>query len=393
MTNFHGFRPERNETWRPELYDLGVIGGSSSPDQRLTHGLEVNAFTLNSPAGPELTATWSWAPSQLSRDSVRRLSKQWFDIIKVMTEYKMPAGHANLTPSDFPLLKLIQPEIDTLAVEYPSIEDILPLSPLQEGMLFRNILDSEGPDNYTVQLVLDLAGPLDPAALREAGNALFRRHANFRAGFYHKGDVQPVQVIQKQVFPAWRDVDLTAVSGAERALSQEKLLAAERAQRVDLSRPPLTRFLLVKLEADRHLFAMTSHHILLDGWSLHIVLAEFLTLYGRKGQLKSRRPFRDYLAWIARQDHDAARKAWRATLAGLEAPALLGAGELVAAGSAPLRLTQNAVVIDDGGACPTGAPAGADLEHDRASCLGGPARQDHAIKGRRFRCCRVGQAT
>lgn len=140
-----------------------------------------------------------------------------------------------MTPSDFPLLKLIQPEIDTLAVEYPSIEDILPLSPLQEGMLFRNILDSEGPDNYTVQLVLDLAGPLDPAALREAGNALFRRHANFRAGFYHKGDVQPVQVIQKQVFPAWRDVDLTAVSGAERALSQEKLLAAERAQRVDLA--------------------------------------------------------------------------------------------------------------------------------------------------------------
>ena len=66
-----------------------------------------------------------------------------------------PAGW---TPSDLALVDLTQGEIERLESEYPEIEDILPLSPLQEGLLFHALYDAQGPDVYTVQLELELEG-------------------------------------------------------------------------------------------------------------------------------------------------------------------------------------------------------------------------------------------
>ena len=73
------------------------------------------------------------------------------------------------TPSDLPLLALSQAEIERLENRYPRIEDILPLSPLQEGLLFHALYDAQGPDVYTVQLLLELDGPLHAGDARGGG--------------------------------------------------------------------------------------------------------------------------------------------------------------------------------------------------------------------------------
>lgn len=68
-----------------------------------------------------------------------------------------------------------------------ALEDILPLSPLQEGLLFHNVFDEKALDIYTVQMVLDLEGALDAKALRTAAAALLARHANLRTALRHEG--------------------------------------------------------------------------------------------------------------------------------------------------------------------------------------------------------------
>lgn len=222
------------------------------------------------------------------------------------------------------------------------LEDILPLTPLQEGLLFHALYDERQLDVYTVQFVLTLDGVVDAGALRAACAALLRRHANLRAGFLHEGLDQPVQVVPTDVPLPWEEADLREhgddVSAVEAGTA--RLLADHRERRFELSRPPLLRFLLIRLPDGRYRFALTNHHILLDGWSMPVLMRELLALYAHGGDgsaLPRATPYRAYLDWLSRRDQDAARRAWTAALAGLDEPTRLPrAGARTRAGSAVL---------------------------------------------------------
>ncbi|MFE9046489.1 condensation domain-containing protein, partial [Streptomyces sp. NPDC012421] len=206
------------------------------------------------------------------------------------------------------------------------LEDILPLSPLQEGMLFHSVYDTTAPDVYAAQLVVDLEGPLDRDALRAAAGGLLARHGNLRAGFRYQGLSRSVQIVPREVPLPWRDVDLTGVPEAGRGAAADRVVEEERGRRFDLAEPPLLRCTLVRQGETSHRFVLTFHHILLDGWSLPIVWRELLALYAGKGvarELPAVRPFRAYLSWLARQDHAAARAAWNEALAGTDGPTLV----------------------------------------------------------------------
>ncbi|MCF1594979.1 amino acid adenylation domain-containing protein [Streptomyces muensis] len=208
----------------------------------------------------------------------------------------------------------------------PGLQDILPLAPLQEGMLFHSVYDEESPDVYLVQQAIDLEGDLDAQALRAACRALLRRHANLRAAFRYQGLKRPVQLIPHEVDLPWEELDLTERPEAERLAAADRALEQDRLRRFDLGRPPLMRFTLMRLGAGRYRFVLTNHHILLDGWSRPMLVRELLALYRAKGDdsaLPRVRPFRDYLHWLAGQDRDAATAAWRSALAGLDGPTLV----------------------------------------------------------------------
>ncbi|GLZ39390.1 non-ribosomal peptide synthetase [Actinokineospora sp. NBRC 105648] len=195
------------------------------------------------------------------------------------------------------------------------LRDILPLSPLQEGLLFHGIYDETAPDVYLVQQVFSLAGTLDEDRLRSAAALLLDRHANLRAAFRHQGLSKPVQLIPHGVKVPWRSVDLSGEPDADAAA--DRLLAEDRVTRFDLGKPPLIRFTLLRLGNDRYRFALTNHHILLDGWSRPVLVRELFRLYlrGADAGLPPVRPFKDYLSWLAAQDRDQATAAWRECLA------------------------------------------------------------------------------
>src|ERR1700686_1542720 len=111
------------------------------------------------------------------------------------------------------------------------IEDILPLSPLQEGLLFHALFDAQGPDFYTMQLAFVIEGPLESDALRAAADALVQRHASLRAAFRHENLSRPVQIILPAVRVPWRSIDLSVLDEAAREEHWERLLLEDRAER------------------------------------------------------------------------------------------------------------------------------------------------------------------
>jgi amino acid adenylation domain-containing protein len=207
-----------------------------------------------------------------------------------------------------------------------ALADILPLTPLQEGMLFHHLYTKDQPDVYAAQLVVQLAGELDLAALKAAVQAMLMRHANLRVAFRYEGLSRPVQVIPRTVEAPWQEFDLEQLTADEQRAETEQLIAADRARRFDLASPPLMRFTLIRLGPRRFQLVMSNHHIVLDGWSMPIFLRELVALYESHGDpraLPRVRPYRDYLGWLAAQDRGAAEDAWRAALAGLTGPTLV----------------------------------------------------------------------
>ncbi|GHA72427.1 non-ribosomal peptide synthetase [Streptomyces termitum] len=198
------------------------------------------------------------------------------------------------------------------------LSDVLPLTPLQEGLLFHAVYDRRELDVYAVQLVLDLEGPLDRGALKAAAAGVLARHPNLRAGFRYRKNGQPVQLIPRAVPVPWREVD-----GPD---DLEALTDRDRTEPFDVGRPPLIRFTLVGTGADRHRLLVTCHHILLDGWSMPLLLSELFTAYAAGGDasgLPAVTAYKSYLSWLDRQDEEAAATAYGELLGGLEEPTRL----------------------------------------------------------------------
>ncbi|MGW4642220.1 amino acid adenylation domain-containing protein [Sphaerisporangium sp. NPDC004334] len=215
-----------------------------------------------------------------------------------------------------------------------AFEDVLPLAPMQEGLLFHALAEEDGVDTYTVRMVLEIEGRLDPGVLRTAARALLRRHPNLRVSFRQRKTGQPMQVVHRDVEPPWEQADLSGLPAKEQEAELARLFEAEQGRRFDLATPPALRFTLVRLDDEHHRLMVTNHHILFDGWSLPILLRELLALYHSRGDasaLPRVTPFREYLTWLAGQDEAEAEREWRAALDGLTEPTRLfpGAAEQV----------------------------------------------------------------
>ncbi|MEU5106527.1 MULTISPECIES: amino acid adenylation domain-containing protein [unclassified Streptomyces] len=206
-----------------------------------------------------------------------------------------------------------------------NFQDVLPLTPLQEGLLFHAVYEQQAElDVYAVQLVLDLEGPLDTGRLKAAAAALLQRHPNLRAAFRYRGNGDPVQLIPRAVEVPWTETDLRSLAPEERAAEAERLTDEDRVRRFDVHRPPLLRFIVLDLGGGAHRVVLTAHQMVFDGWSMPLIVRELFTLYGGNATaLAPAAPYKSYLAHLAGQDRAAAEEAWRGALAGLDEPTLV----------------------------------------------------------------------
>ncbi|MFE4421469.1 amino acid adenylation domain-containing protein [Streptomyces sp. NPDC056817] len=323
--------------WAPQS-----ASGGGDEDMPLVHAIDVDALTLDSHDGAHLHATWSWPDGLLTEDDVRDLAETWFRALDALAAHAERQGAGGHTPSDFTLVSLTQNEIDALEGSCPQLTDVLPLAPMQEGLLFHALFDQDAADVYTVQLFLGMDGALDVRALRTAAQALLRRHPNLRSGFRHEQVGTPVQVVHHEVELPWETHDLRRLDPDEQSAELARIAADERGRRFDLATPPLLRFVLVRLADDHCRLVLTCHHILLDGWSMPLLAQELFTLYAHGGDdtgLPRATPYRDYLSWLAAQDRQVAEEAWRRALAGIAEPTLLAPTSTGTTALPPERVT------------------------------------------------------
>ncbi|MBF6395683.1 amino acid adenylation domain-containing protein [Nocardia cyriacigeorgica] len=252
------------------------------------------------------------------------LSRRGFGELALAAE-QVVAPAPERSSSRRPLVELPQSELDALTARYGPIADVLPLSPLQEGLLYHALRDGTD-DVYTMTARFDLAGPLDPAQLAVAVRAMLSRHPNLGAAFCYEFD-QPVQVVPASPRLDWRVEDLRADADPE--LLADELERDAGAAPFDIGEPPLLRILVIRLTETASRLILTAHHLLADGWSIPIMLRETLALY--HGDEPARGGYYgDYLAWLADRDVDAALNRWGEYLTGVERPSLVG--EVIAAG-------------------------------------------------------------
>ncbi|WP_425424389.1 amino acid adenylation domain-containing protein [Streptomyces lushanensis] len=253
---------------------------------------------------------------------------------------------------DGPLLALTVDEIAEIQGAEPLlVEDLLPLTPLQQGFLYHAVAGGSGSggsgaDAYTVQQIIELAGPVDGEALRAAAQGLLDRHAPLRAAFRQYGtDGAAAQIIARGLTLPWREVDLSGQGESVRESLAEAVAADERAHRFDPARPPLLRCALVRYGPERAALILTFHHIIADGWSLPILHGELMASYGGDAPaLPEVAPYRAHLRRLAGLDHEAARATWRAALAGLDEPTRLVRAP---AGTGPIRPGQIRVELSE----------------------------------------------
>jgi amino acid adenylation domain-containing protein/non-ribosomal peptide synthase protein (TIGR01720 family) len=312
----------------------------TNPEMPLAHLIAVGAVTIEGPGGPILTATWTWASAAVPETTVRAMAEIWRKFLEGLVEEVGQGAHGQ-TPSDFALVRISQSQIEHLEAEYPSLEEILPLSPLQEGLLFHSLYDDAQRDVYTIQVAVTLEGKLDRERLYWAAETMLRRHANLRAVMRHEGLDKPVQIIARDFEMSWKETHSPR--------DPETLLTADRGRRFDLTTGPLLRFSLnplvepKKIAGDRHLLVVTIHHILMDGWSLPVFFRELLTLYSGGTDvagLPEVRPYSQYLSWLSKRDNERALHAWRNYLADVIEPTRLAGIRSPDAGySSPERWT------------------------------------------------------
>ncbi len=218
-----------DELWRISQDGLSITDAATAVPMPLGHTVELNAGTIDTDTGPHLHATWTWAPSALDHNQISRLSQLWFDALTGICAHVQHGG-GGLTPSDITPARLSQQQIDQLQ-QHHRIADILPLTPLQQGLLFHaGTTQGNHDDLYAMQLDITVTGPLDPHRLRDAVHTVVNRHPNLAARFCQQFD-QPVQIIPADPVVPWRYVELDADDATPMSMSRSSACALPNAPR------------------------------------------------------------------------------------------------------------------------------------------------------------------
>jgi hypothetical protein len=200
----------------------------------------------------------------------------------------------------------------------PAVERVFALTPLQEGLLVDSLAAPEA-SLYLEQIVLDLPGDISVRAMAGAWRAAVARHAILRTSFHWRDLERPLQVVHRAAIVPIVHQDLSRLAAQRRAEAVHQFLEQDKAQLFAFDRPPLLRLAVLRHGAHRHQLVVTLHHILLDGWSLGILMTDVARLYtslaaGATPRLEPPPAFADYVAWIGAQDPGAAERYWRREL-------------------------------------------------------------------------------
>ncbi len=298
---------------------------------RRPHLVEINALVVHG----RLEARWSYSRRAHRVETMHQVADAYAAALRGIISHCSAPGVRGYTPSDFPLAALDQATLDRIVGDASDIEDIYPLTPLQE--LFVGYADPATDPGFE-QWRYMLRGHVDVDALRAAWEFVATRHAIMRTSFVSEGLPRSLQVVRIRAELPWAEHDLRDLAPAERTRRANELLALDREHGFAFDRAPLMRIALMRLADEEFELVWTNHHLLFDRWSWPLVLLEISRAYpafaaGETPVLQPAARYADFIAWQQEQSHDEARAFWSGHFASFEAPPRLAMVNAAAAGA------------------------------------------------------------
>jgi amino acid adenylation domain-containing protein/non-ribosomal peptide synthase protein (TIGR01720 family) len=307
----------------------------SSGQFQSLEGQRSNLIDINAIINDEqLQINWIYNSNIHQHTTIENLAQEFVSCLQELIVHCLEPENIGYTPTDFPLIKLNQRELDLVLAKlallgklgkksWQNIEDIYPLSPMQEGMLFESLY---APDEgiYFEQITCTFTGNLNVSAFSQAWQQLVARHSIFRTAMEWESLSQPVQVLSRQVDVTIDTVDWRELSNIEQQAQLETFLSEQRREGFQLSQAPLIRLYLLQLDDNIYQFVWCHHHILFDGWSLPLIWKDLFKFYqaisqGQSLELQPTISYRNYIAWLQQQNLDLAKEFWREKLIGFNA--------------------------------------------------------------------------
>ncbi|MFD2168564.1 non-ribosomal peptide synthase/polyketide synthase [Tumebacillus lipolyticus] len=311
-------------------------GSGKSERIRREHLLEINGMI----ASGQLRMSVTYSKGIHHRATIERLAQSYVEAMQELIAHCARADTVSFTPSDLPAARLEQRDLDAFlahlhdqGIDPHNLETLYPLSPMQQGMLYHSLLMPES-GVYVTQVSASLRGVLDMNALQRAWNAVIERHPILRTGFHQPAGRVPMQAVLRKVEMPLELLDWQNESEAmqEQAMQEQAMhafLRHDQERGFDPACAPLMRLTLIQTGHHQARLVWTSHHLLLDGWSMPIVFQEVFALYraevsGQELRLQSARPYGDYIAWLSAQNIEQAEQFWQARIESFAEPTLLG---------------------------------------------------------------------
>ncbi|MBC9727764.1 non-ribosomal peptide synthetase [Streptomyces sp. TRM68367] len=298
-------------------HTTGQLGEKRDPRMRLPRPLEFNAIAEPTSVGGEyeLVTAISWPDGMFTDEDIATLGAYFRGALAGLAALD-EGGHS---PSDFPLVPLTQADVD--ALDGPALRDILPLTPLQEGLYFHSVFDDSA-GAYVEQQLLTLDGEVDADRLAAAATRLLTLFPNLAARFVALADGRVVSVLDSGVEAPFTVLDRPGITDAEIRDYAER----DRRAGFDLATGPLMRYTLIRAGDGRGVLVQTVHHIIADGWSVPPMLRALLAEYHAPGTVHPLGGFPDYVRRLAGRDDDESDRVWREQLADLPGPSLVAEG-------------------------------------------------------------------
>ncbi|WP_437952670.1 non-ribosomal peptide synthase/polyketide synthase [Sorangium sp. So ce296] len=331
---------------------LFSLAKEPSGDDRAGSSARDAWFDVNTAVhGGRLQINWRFSEGLHTEGQVRQLMERFVEQVRRVIEHCLDGRSGGVTPSDFPLARLTQEELDAMPVPARNIEDIYPLSPMQQGMLVHTLLES-GSGIYLMQEHFRFDSAMDPQVFLAAWEAVVERHPTLRTSFVWQTEGRMLQIVNRSVPSPVEYLDWGHMTADEQQQSLEALIQDELRRGFDLARAPLIKLRLIRFHERCFYFIKSYHHILIDGWCSSLLLVEFFARYqamieGGEPRLSNPPQYRDFIAWLGAQDRAAALRYWRETLAGFEAPTPLAIDRPIPKDAGTSRVAEIVVYLSD----------------------------------------------
>ncbi len=302
-----------------------ATGNNHDEGAALPNDLSVDSQVVDN----QLVLRWTFSRERYDVVTVQKLAESYIAELEQLIAHCVECDASaegvqvkGVTPSDFPLADLTQSQLDTVTVAPENIEDIYPLTPMQEGLLLHTLLEP-GTGIYYMQDRYQINSPIDPQRFAEAWQQVVARHEALRASFSWNAGEAMRQVIHKPGPVEVDFIDWSEEDETEHDNRLQALLKTEREAGFDLLNTPPFHLRLIRLGEARYWFMMSNHHILIDAWCRSILMQDFFEIYTalteqRAVQLEQPPRYRDYIAWLKQQNMQQALQWWRDNLQGFE---------------------------------------------------------------------------